>query len=175
MTLISTVKVPITFALGAVTALMSPTDIKEIIIAFGVLIAGVGVVIVNIITARSAAKRQEATLRKVEVIEGHVNSEKTESAGRIALLQNENALLRDMLTDKKTTAALLAQAAATSVAVPSTPTVPARTTELSVLKKTEQNTAATAESAAQTAENTAKTEASTVRTEAAVQDLKEKP
>lgn len=61
---------------------------------------------------------------------------------------------------------------AASKAAPSTPAVPARTTELAVLKKTEQNTAATAESAAQTADNTAKTEATAARTEAQVQELK---
>lgn len=54
--------------------------------------------------------------------------------------------------------------AASKAAAPSVPTG-TRTAELTVLKKTEQNTAATAESAAATAENTAKTDA-------AVQELK---
>lgn len=47
-----------------------------------------------------------------EAIKGHVNSEKTAANGRETTLQKENALLREMLTDKKTTAQLLAQAVA---------------------------------------------------------------
>lgn len=50
---------------------------------------------------------------KVSAIEGHVNSEKTASEGREAALKIENALLREMVNDKKQTAALLAQSAAT--------------------------------------------------------------
>ena len=46
-------------------------------------------------------------------IEGHVNSEKTAAEGRETTLKRENELLREMLTGQKTTAALLAQAAAT--------------------------------------------------------------
>jgi CheY-like chemotaxis protein len=49
---------------------------------------------------------------KTDVILGHVNSEKTAAEGRIATLRVENDLLREMLTDKKATAALLAQAVA---------------------------------------------------------------
>lgn len=41
------------------------------------------------------------------VISGHVNSEKTAAQGREAALQQENRLLRDMLTDKATTLAQL--------------------------------------------------------------------
>lgn len=55
----------------------------------------------------------DLTLRKTEVIEGHVNSEKTAAAGKIETLEKENSLLREMMADKKETAALLAQAAAT--------------------------------------------------------------
>ena len=50
---------------------------------------------------------------KVSAIEGHVNSEKTASEGRENALRQENALLREIIADKKATAGLLAQAAAT--------------------------------------------------------------
>jgi hypothetical protein len=69
------------------------------------------------------------TSAKTDVILGHVNSEKTASEGRIAALRIENDLLREMLTDKKSTAALLAQAAASrtraaAVTLPDGDTVP---------------------------------------------------
>lgn len=139
--------------------------------------------VVTVVMGWFAFKTTLASLKeKVDKIEGHVNSEKTAAEGREAALRKENALLREIMADKKETAALLAQAVATQPvavvlpvsAAPAAP-APARTTELAVLKKTEQNTAATAESAAQTADNTAKTEANTAKTEAVVQELKDKP
>lgn len=108
-----------TFALGAVIALFSPADIKEIIVAVSVFVAGVGVVIVNIITARSASRQRreqgqklDLTLQKAAVIEGHVNSEKTKADGEIAALKQEVTILRQVLSEKRETAALLAQSAA---------------------------------------------------------------
>lgn len=46
------------------------------------------------------------------VVKGHVNSEKTAAEGRELTLRKENALLREMILEKKADAALLAQAAA---------------------------------------------------------------
>lgn len=109
------------------TTVLTPTDLL-------LLIAAVGVVLVNIITALrnkqilSAVQTQQqvttesimTVARDTEAIKGHVNSEKTAAQGREALLQRENHLLREMLTDKSTTARLLAQAVAVAGAIPST-------------------------------------------------------
>lgn len=61
------------------------------------------------------------TMQKVETvaitaakIDGHVNSEKTASQGRESALVGENTLLRETLEKERTTAALLAQALATT-------------------------------------------------------------
>jgi hypothetical protein len=70
------------------------------------IIAAVAAGIVSIITA------WRTIVTKVSAIEGHVNSEKTAAAGREATLTRENQLLREMLAERTTTAALLAQAAA---------------------------------------------------------------
>jgi hypothetical protein len=65
----------------------------------------------------------DSVVTKAAVIEGHVNSEKSTAEGRENTLKSENALLREMLTDRKSQMALLAQARAlehvTSGAVPS--------------------------------------------------------
>ena len=57
----------------------------------------------NIVTVRA----------DTEAIKGHVNSEKTAAEGRELALRQENVLLREMITEKKLTAQLLAQAVAT--------------------------------------------------------------
>ena len=57
----------------------------------------------NIVTVRA----------DTEAIKGHVNSERTEMTGKLVASQLENKLLREMLTDTKIAAQLLAQAAAT--------------------------------------------------------------
>lgn len=51
----------------------------------------------------------DLTLQKTAVIEGHVNSKETKYLGDIAALQQEVRILRETLSDKKETAALLAQ------------------------------------------------------------------
>lgn len=58
---------------------------------------------------------QLTTRGKVEVIQGHVNSEKTAAEGRENTLKVENQLLREQLAEHKNIAALLAQAAASRV------------------------------------------------------------
>lgn len=74
---------------------------------------------------------------KVSAIEGHVNSEKTAAEGREAMKDKEILMLREMLAERKITAALLAQ----SVATVQTPAIPVSTP---VLDRIETNTAATA-------------------------------
>jgi len=56
---------------------------------------------------------QLTTRGKVETIQGHVNSERTQLLGEVSSLRIENALLREIILDKTATAALLAQAVAT--------------------------------------------------------------
>lgn len=170
MTALAIIKTPATFAAGVVVALFSPTDVKEIIIAVGVLIAGVGVVVVNVINARAQSRKLDAqdeklvkqgekleqNLRTTEVIAGHVNSEKTAAQGKITTLEKEVALLREMMADKTAAATLLAQAAATA-SVHAT-AVPLPTQATPVLKEIAKHTSDTA--------------ANTARTEAQVQELK---
>jgi hypothetical protein len=68
--------------------------------------------VISVITALRASSKIDPIAKDVEAIKGHVNSEKTASDGREVALRQEAALLREMLTDKNKTAALLAQAAA---------------------------------------------------------------
>lgn len=153
---------------------MNPSEITALTVAAVAFVTAVGVAIVNIITAAGAARqRQEQTnkidetLRKTAVIEGHVNSEKTRAAGEIATLQKEVLLLRELMADKKETAALLAQSAVQAkpipAAAPLTVTDTNKRTEVKVLKEIEKHTAETA--------------ANTVATDATVQEIKksEKP
>lgn len=93
----------------------------------GVMIGAIVTITMGIIAYKTVSlnKKFEAqtnkidlTLRKTEVIEGHVNSERTAAAGKIAMLEKEISLLREMTADKTTTAALLAQAAATQPVTP---------------------------------------------------------
>lgn len=130
---------------------MNPSEITALTVAGVAFVTAVGVAIVNIITASAAARQRQVqtdkideTLRKTAVIEGHVNSEKTRAAGEIATLEKEVLLLRELMADKKETAALLAQSAAQT----QTPTTAPKSAP--VLKQIEKNTAATAENTAAT-------------------------
>ena len=114
--------------------LVTPADLL-------LIIAALGVVIVNIIVAlRSTAavaeiRREQintatslfAVAKDTAAIKGHVNSEKTASDGREAALRQENTLLREMLADKKATAGLLAQAVAQTNVAAATLMTPAST------------------------------------------------
>lgn len=83
---------------------LSVTSIAALGAAGAILIGAFFAGIVSVITAwRTIAQ-------KVTAIEGHVNSEKTAAEGREAAKDKEIALLREMLNDRKQTAALLAQA-----------------------------------------------------------------
>jgi hypothetical protein len=91
-----------------VTEVLSVGVIAAIAAGGAVVIAALAAGIVSIITA------WRAIATKVSAIEGHVNSEKTAAEGRIDNLRNENALLREMIVDRKQTASLLAQSVATA-------------------------------------------------------------
>jgi hypothetical protein len=66
---------------------------------------------------------QLSTRGKIEVIQGHVNSEKTADAGRIAAKDMEIQLLREQIVDLKAAAGLLAQASAARARPSNAPTV----------------------------------------------------
>jgi len=68
----------------------------------GILIGGIGIVIVNIISSIFQG-------RKLTMIEAHVNSKATESAGEIKALRNEITSLIAQAAEKKEIAAVLAQ------------------------------------------------------------------
>lgn len=106
---------------------LSVTSIAAIAAGGSILIGAFFAGIVSVITAwRTIAQ-------KVTAIEGHVNSERTELVGKNTALQKENDLLREIIADKKQTAALLAQAASHPAA------------QSTVLDHIETNTAATAD------------------------------
>jgi hypothetical protein len=73
------------------------------------LVAVVGAVAAGAVLIIKAMHEVSVTTGKIEVA---VNSEKTASNAMIASLRNENALLRDVISDKKATAQLLAQSVA---------------------------------------------------------------
>lgn len=165
-----------TFALiGAYAVAFSPSDITAMMVSLSALIAAVGTVIVNIITARRAAVKIEevkvktdAVMTEAVAIKGHVNSAAAAAAARIDALEKQIVSLISQAADSKERASLLAQALAVTTARPSAD-VPAPLTmgveltdvHASTLKSIDVNTE-------QTAKNTAKTDA-------AVQELKEKP
>lgn len=107
-------------------------EILTFIAALGVLITGVGAVVVNIIVAwRTSAIVKENTvmlkenvavtkdtLAEAKVITGHVNSSAAAAAAKIDGLEKEIKLLQTSIMDMKTAAALLAQSAATTTAMP---------------------------------------------------------
>lgn len=95
------------------------TDPMQIAAATAFVIGAIATAAVTIIRAlgevrheqRSNAVRVDSIAKDTEAIKGHVNSEKTAADGRLAAKEQEIQLLREMLADKKVTAALLAQAA----------------------------------------------------------------
>ena len=91
-------------------------EVLTFIAAFGVLIAGLGAVIVNIIIAMRTGKQLESVNAKADVIAGHVNSAASTSAAQIAALQNEIRLMREVAAEKKETAAVLASTTAATTA-----------------------------------------------------------
>ena len=91
-------------------------DTVTVTLIGGLVITIIGVIVngvIQILTALRVTNQIQTVAKDTEAIKGHVNSEKTASEGKQALLENENKLLREMLADKKMTASLLAQAAAT--------------------------------------------------------------
>lgn len=94
---------------------LNPTTITlvggMIVTIIGVIVTGV-LQVINAMRVTANTNQIVAVAKDTEAIKGHVNSEKTASEGRETTLRRENALLREMLTDKKATAGLLAQASA---------------------------------------------------------------
>ena len=103
----------------------TPADILAIAAAFAALIAAIGAVVVNVIVAlKTADAHKETTTQIAEVsqkatlIEGHVNSAAAAAAGKIAGLENTNLELQRTVADMRSTAQLLAQAAARATPPP---------------------------------------------------------
>lgn len=115
---------------------LSVTTITALATAGAVLIAAFFAGLVSVITAwRTIAQ-------KVTAIEAHTNSEKTAADGRETTLKRENELLRELLTEGRQTAAVLAQAASYRQAAPAAALPPLAATP--VLDQIDVNTAATA-------------------------------
>lgn len=128
-----------------------PTSITLIGAVIVSVVASIAAGAVTIITALRQSTRIDVIGQKTAAIEGHVNSEKTASEGRELALRNEIVLLREMITDKRTSAALLAQASATRGRdVPAVPIVVSAApilgdAAIESLKSIDSNTAATVE------------------------------
>ena len=73
------------------------------------IIAAVGALIVNAITAWKTGNAVQQTLIKTAIIEGHVNSKETKYVEQIASLQKEVDILKTVIVEKEKIAALLAQ------------------------------------------------------------------
>ncbi len=87
-----------------------------------VLIAVIGAAAAGAVLIIKALHEVSVTTGKIEVA---VNSEKTASNAMIASLRSENALLRDIITEKRATAQLLAQSVAiTAIQPPDHPKEP---------------------------------------------------
>lgn len=106
-----------TYALGVVAGVAAMTP--ELLTAVGAIIVAsitaVGAVIVNILVAKRVDRVRELAeqnLKETEVVKGHVNSAATKAAEEIKSLREELRLMREVASEKKETAALLAQAAA---------------------------------------------------------------
>ena len=101
---------------------MDPTTLTLVGGLSVTIIAALAAAIVSVINALRIADvmvkqdadsvRMDTVSKDTEAIKGHVNSEKTAAAGREDALRKENELLREIIADKKSTAGLLAQAAA---------------------------------------------------------------
>jgi len=76
------------------------------------LVAAIGAVLVNVITAWGNRARLDQVVQTSKVIEGHVNSAATRSIVERESLITEKTALRDTIEEMKKTAALLAQSAA---------------------------------------------------------------
>lgn len=115
------IELPVFFATGttalltagiAVVATIDPS-IASIV---SVCVGGAVTITMGWIAFKTVSKKvdeqkrvNDLTLQKTVVIEGHVNSKETKYLGDIAALQQEVRILRETLSDKKETAALLAQ------------------------------------------------------------------
>jgi len=122
----------------SVTPWTSPVTLTLVGGLIVTVITAIAGAIVSIITAIRVTAVQSLTATNTSTvlevakstakIEGHVNSEKTASEGREHALRKENDLLREMLAERKSTAALLAQSTAISsgagAATPPTPPSP---------------------------------------------------
>ena len=76
------------------------------------LVAAIGAVIVNVITAWNNKAKLLEVAQTAKVIEGHVNSATTRSAMEKESLIAERTALKETIEDMRKTAALLAQTAA---------------------------------------------------------------
>lgn len=86
---------------------MTSTEVITVIAAVGGLVTIIGGVLVNVVVAlRSKVDEVNA---KVDVVKGSVDGQATAAASREESLQKELKFLREMLADRKETAALLAQ------------------------------------------------------------------
>ena len=81
------------------------------------LVAAIGAVLVNVITAWGNRIKLDQVAVTTKVIEGHVNSAATKAIVEQQSLITERAILKETIEDMKKTAALLAQSVATVNAV----------------------------------------------------------
>ncbi len=89
-------------------------NLSEVTSLLIIVIPILGGVIVNIIVAIKTNTKIDSVSSKADVITTHVNGNAEAAAARITAMQQEIAGLRQLLSDNKQTAALLAQTTATN-------------------------------------------------------------
>ena len=113
---------------------MNNMSTADIVVILGVVFAGLAQLIATwrngtkLDTNTAATVATAATVNTIQtkaaVIEGHVNSKEAKYVEQILALQRENELLRQMIADKRETAAILAQAVAIERATAVQPSPP---------------------------------------------------
>ena len=96
--------------------LLSEVSIPALTVIITGVVTIIGAVSAGVVVVIKALRERDAVLQTVSTtvskIEGHVNSEKTAATEQARAKDREIVLLREMITQQKETAALLAQATA---------------------------------------------------------------
>lgn len=113
---------------GVVVALWTASEITALAVALAALMTATLSGIANILAVWRAEGKIDANTAmtagiatEVSVVSGHVNSAATASSTKIDSLEQQVTLLRELLADQKSTAAVLAQSQAAAAQVAATP------------------------------------------------------
>lgn len=119
------------------------TEVAAFVAAIGVVITAIGAAIVNIIVALKQGRKLDDVKAESKIIAAHVNSAASASVTKIEALQAEIKNYAKQTADMKETAALLAQALASTRQESHAPVAPVAPAA-AVLDNIESNTRKTA-------------------------------